>query len=404
MEIEELLGRIDKMEEELIEVQDATNERFYKVVDSISHYESNIRDIEAQFEKATHLEWDDYPFVLFCAGLQACRQYFLTNFNERLSDKEAAKEVKGDRTEKSNRNKQRYYCSIENILTNPVPYDALNHSENTNPGVSGNDHRWKCLGHYPELGYIFGTANIMTSTMTVKEGLANICTYHVSTEKLSQTRHYRRTDETRTYQIQTDVVSGKAHTDKMFEHCIRRIRINPHEGISALITALAKQHEHLRSDENSKQSLPFPWLSFSPAIAEGLHNYGLDYLNLKTITRQAIYSYFVNLVTVILYYAYHIGKDMMNVHSPEEVKKMKIADTTKVKLQKIINVANVIATSTNLGAAISGVCMGNLAMIRSLDIGGSLITLRTLSKSADFMMEVKSEYVRHEMNKLNEQI
>ena len=187
----------------------------------------------------------------------------------------------------------------------------------------------------------------------------------------------------------------------MFEHCYNRVKDDPKKGIPALIAALAKEHEHLLTDENSKQSLPFPLLSFTPEIAESLREYGLDYINVKTVAKQATYSYFVNLITEIMYYAYQIGKQVPNVKT---VKDIKIDDLVKVRLRKIINVANVISTSTNLAVVIAGIFMGDMNLIRKFDIGGELITINTLSNSADFMIKVKEEYIHSEMNKINSQI
>ena len=122
---------------------------------------------------------------------------------------------------------------------------------------------------------------------------------------------------------------------------------------------------------------------------------------MKTIGKQAAYSYFVNLITEIIYYAYHIGKELPNV---KNVKDIKIDNIVKVRLRKIINVANVISTSTNLAVVIVGVFTGNLDLIRKLDIGGELVTIRNLSNSADFMIKVKEEYILSEMNKINSKV
>lgn len=187
----------------------------------------------------------------------------------------------------------------------------------------------------------------------------------------------------------------------MFKHCYDRIKNNPKEGLLALITALAKEHEHLRSDEKSFQSLPFPLLSFTPEITEHLREYGLDYINIKTIAKQSAYSSFVNLITEIIYYAYHIGKQIQKAKQTSDVC---IDNSIKVRFHKIINVANVIATSTNLGVVLFGIFTGNMSLIRKFDIGGEIVTLYNLSKSPNFMIKVKEEYIKTEISKLNSTI
>lgn len=394
---EDILRDIESLEDDLQVLSDDNDRKFQNILSSIDNFTDNVNMIEAEFDNLTQLKKEDYPFIILCAGLQAVRQYFITGFEERLEDDKAAKEVKGGKKEHSNRNKTRYYCSTKNIITNPVPFDAMEHNEKVSPGLSGFNHRTKCLGHYPELGYVFGTVNIMTSTVTTKEGLVGIKTYHVKTEALT----YVRKGETENRTVIKDYIYSEAHTSKMFEHCIKRIKDNPKEGIPALIAAIAKEHEHLRSDERSKKSLPFPFLSFTPGISEHLGEYGLDYINFKTVAKQAAYSYFVNLIVQILYYAYHIGKQIPKAHSKSDIK---IDDIVKVRLQKIINVANVISTSTNLTAVIVGIFTGNMDLVRKFDVGGCFTTFHALSKSADFMIQVKQAYIKNELSKINSKI
>lgn len=400
-EAKKLLERIDALENDFQEIQQSVNNSCNKLIDSIENFSQNIRHIETTFDEMTKLKREDYVFILFCAGLQTCRQYLVTDFKQRLSDQDATKEVKGDKDEKSNRNKSRYYCSVEKIVTNPVPFDAIEHNGKVHPGLCGVNHRVRCLGHYPELGYVFGTANIMTSTVTTKEGFSHIQTFHVTTEPITRNYHYKKTEETKAHTINKDYIYSKAHTDKMFKHCYDRIKNNPKEGLLALITALAKEHEHLRSDEKSFQSLPFPLLSFTPEITEHLREYGLDYINIKTIAKQSAYSSFVNLITEIIYYAYHIGKQIQKAKQTSDVC---IDNSIKVRFHKIINVANVIATSTNLGVVLFGIFTGNMSLIRKFDIGGEIVTLYNLSKSPNFMIKVKEEYIKTEISKLNSTI
>ena len=396
-ELQKIMSELDRIESGLSLLDERTAEEYDEIIASINGFPSNIEKIEEEFDRSTGLQKEDYIFVLLCAGLQAYRQYLVTGFEERLSDAEAAKEVKGDKLENSDRNAARYYCSVEKIVANPVPFDALEHKPSIKPGVSGKNHRAKCLGHYPILGYVFGTANIMTSTVTVKEGLAQCKTYHVKTESIEQERYYKSTGERKIYTIGKDYIYAEAHTDKMFNHCYELIKKNPKEGLLALVTALGKEHEHLRSDEKTRQSLPFPVLSFTPEIAERLSDYGLDYINLKTVAKQASYSFLVNLIIEVIYYAYQIGRNAMNAKTAECV--MKIDDTVRVRLKKILNVANVISTSSNLIVGIVGLITGNKDLIRKLDVGGELVTLYSLASSADFIIKVKKEYVLSEIRK-----
>ncbi|MBD5401874.1 hypothetical protein HDR58_03600 [bacterium] len=392
MTLEEMFSELNSLEEEFESELIESTDKLNRLSESVSNFSGKLDAIDKQFEEITSLQKEDYIFIVFCAALQAYRQYFVTDFKPRLTDTQAAKEVKGDFKEVSSRNKKRYYCSLSNIVSNPVPFDTSEHADHLAPGVSGNNHRWKCLGHYPVLGYVFGTANIMTSTVTVKDGLLGVDTYHVSTSTI-----YRNGPK-RSYSFEGDVMSAKAHTDKMFDHIYARIKSNPEEGISALITALAKEHEHLRSDERSTQSLPFPVLSFTPDVSEELHDWGLDFINLKTIAAQAGYSVIVNLITKILYLAFQAGKKVINAKS---IKDITIDQSIRVRCEKILSVANVVASSTNLATILVGVLTGNLNLIRKFDIGGEIVTISQLARSAKFINKIKSEYISQEVNKLN---
>ena len=392
MEFDELYAKFNSLSQEFeIELETST-QGLERLEHSVTNFSKNLNEIDQRFEELTKLKTEDYIFIVFCAAMQAYRQYFLTDFKPRLSDAEAARQVKGDCEEMSSRDKRRYYCSLNNIVSNPVPFDTSQHADHISPGISGKNHRWKCLGHYPTLGYVFGTANIMTSTVTVKEGLMGIDTYHVSTEQIF------KNGPKRSYSYMGDIISSKAHTDKMFEHIYHRIKSNPEEGITALIMALAKEHEHLRSDEYSTQSLPFPILSFTPSISEELHNWGLDYINLKTVATQAGYSIVVNLITKILYLAYQTGKQLLNAKTINEVH---LDSTIKTRCEKILNVANIIASSTNLASVLVGILTGNLNLLRKFDIGGEIITLVQLARSSKFINQLKYEYVKHEVESLN---
>ena len=121
-----------------------------------------IKDVDRQFEKATKLSGVDVGFLFVATALQVVRQC-LVRFvpPERLSDQEAAKRVKKGVHEKSNRKHHYYRPSLEEIITNPVPFDA---NLGSNGFLEGSPlgHRGATPGHDPLVGLIVGTANIAT--------------------------------------------------------------------------------------------------------------------------------------------------------------------------------------------------------------------------------------------------
>jgi len=139
-----------------------------------------IQNAYNKFEKYTKLSKEDDVWLITTTVMQTARQMLLNKLKNRLDDKEAAKKVKSGK-ERSNRSKE-YYASIEEIYSNPVPFDTIQKEKDIwktpdDPKLSGFNHRYKTLGHDPILGLIFGTANIMTNTLT----LSNFKSYHVHT-------------------------------------------------------------------------------------------------------------------------------------------------------------------------------------------------------------------------------
>ena len=75
-----------------------------------------INDIDRQFSQATKLNNVDISFLFLATALQCVRQYLLTNFETRVSDKEAAKNTQGKTVEHSNRGNILYRPDINEII------------------------------------------------------------------------------------------------------------------------------------------------------------------------------------------------------------------------------------------------------------------------------------------------
>ncbi|MBS6042877.1 MAG: hypothetical protein KIA08_09320, partial [Clostridium baratii] len=118
-----------------------------------------IDDINKEFLKVTGLNSIDIKFLFFATALQCLRQYLISNEKFRFkSDKSGDEFI-------SKFVPRKYH----EILLGSVPYDAVRKAEgykDQNTGISGVNHRYMTLGHDPILGWIFGTLNIMTNTLT----------------------------------------------------------------------------------------------------------------------------------------------------------------------------------------------------------------------------------------------
>lgn len=162
---------IEKIDNNLSEMND-----IYEETNRVKTVAENTRvildDLDKQFCEKTGLNSEEVALMFFAVGLQIARQYLLTKFPKRLSDKEAAKKVKGKKEEHSNRKHRYYNPSLEEIKSNPVPFDANIGSNGNLKGGGKMGHRVTTLGHDPILGLIFGTANIATSTLTTSSFLS----------------------------------------------------------------------------------------------------------------------------------------------------------------------------------------------------------------------------------------
>lgn len=79
------------------------------------------------------------------------------------------------------RGKQRKGKYWTEIVYSSVPYDATKGSPAQNVKLEGKYHRYKTLGHDPILGWVFGTANILTDTIT----LNNFTSYRIEKMKFT---------------------------------------------------------------------------------------------------------------------------------------------------------------------------------------------------------------------------
>ena len=214
-----------------------------------------IDDIDRKFADVTKFNDTDIAFLFFATALQCVRQYVLTPFQERLGHEKSAANVHEkeadffdkffDDVDPTNSRKY-YFASLGDIIdiTRGVPYDAIFGSKDFDmggigKGLNGNSHRFRTLGHDPLLGWVFGTSNILTNTLTDWRFMS----YHVkSMPKIDG--------------IMMPKITENANTLKVFDYVNKRIHTEP----QAVAAAVIKQRFHIKSDEFSKVGLPVPVL------------------------------------------------------------------------------------------------------------------------------------------------
>lgn len=355
----------------------------YRVADVAKNAPQIIANLEEEFEHRTRLQKQDMAFLFLATALQCCRQYLLTDFKDRLGDQEAAGNTLGEKTfdphnADADRKHRFYNPSLEEIISHPVPFDVNIGSKDFGSPLSGYGkfgHRAATLGHDSILGWIFGTANIATSTVTD----AKFCSYHVSSDNKS------------------DFFANNANTAKVLYYTQDKLLHQGLDGKLIIATSLVKEAVHLMSDVNSKNSLPLPIIStFNPELANDLAKYGLDMANVINVGKQVAMAEAINLIIAMLH------RLTFNLGSESDRKLF------EVRTRRIILCSNSIATASNviavaIGSAI-GVATDNPDLVKKslkkLDIGGFLVTMRHLLSDTKFIRDVKQEFVLNNFDKM----
>lgn len=339
-----------------------------RVAEVAANAEQILDEIDEKFEKCTGLNKLDVSFLFLAVALQVVRQYTLTKFPERLDDKVAADNTKGHGEEHSNRKHRYYNPSLEEIISNPVPFDANMGANGALKGGGDMGHRVTAIGHDMILGLVFGTANIATSTLTNK----NLQSYHIYT---GYDKRGREKDCFRN-QANTGLVLSKTK-DKLLHEGL--------EGKQKVGTSLLKEIIHLRSDINTKNSLPLPVVTVIDAgLAADLAKNGLDMANVVTVGKQATFSIFINTMISMLHGLFYDA-------SMEYSRK-----TYEARTRKILSYSNFIASASNMIYVGANVSLGNESVLKNLDIGGMLVTLHRIVTDAKFIRQIKREFIEQE--------
>lgn len=367
----------------------------YRVADLAKNADVVINNLDAEFESQTKLTKKDVAFLFFATALQCIRQYFLTDFKERMGDQEAADNTFGkDKFDPHDLDKRKeagyevrhhrlYKPTLEEIILHPVPFDTTKGSkqfENLNPfpGTGKLGHRAGAIGHDPILGWIFGTANIATSTLTGW----NMQSFHISSK---------------TGVGGGDFLKYHADTAKVLSYTFEKLVNEGIKGKVLIGASLIKEGIHLASDVNTKNSLPFPILStYDPQMASELASYGLDMANIITVGKQATLAIAINTLVAMIHRMIFDTENDGN-HNLYEV-----------RTRKIITYSNVIASTSNVLAvgiaAGIGTATDNEELVRKslrkLDIGGLLVTVYRLINDTRFIQDLKQEFILGNFDKM----
>lgn len=324
-----------------------------------------VSDLDMQFEKATGLKKKDITFLFLALALQVIRQYILTKFPERLGDHTAAEQTFLYHETHSDRVHRYYNPSLEEIWTNPVPFDANVGASGALAGGGKLGHRVKTLGHDPILGLIFGTANIATATLTTNK----FQSYHIGT-------NLRK----------VDYFKAKASTPLVLMKTKDKLLNEEIEGKEKIGLSLLLELDHLASDIGTKNSLPLPIVTvINPQIASNLAKYGMDMANIVTVGKQATYAVMINSLIAMLHSLYCDTGQTENRR------------LYSVRTRKILMHSNTIASASNVVATGVLAAIGDQkTAIENFDLGGFLVAIYRITKDKNYMKKIKQEFLAEE--------
>ncbi len=250
-----------------------------------------------------------------------------------------------------------------NILYQTVPYDITKGSAELGIDMGGRYHRLYTLGHDPILGWLFGTANILTDCITFNN-------FH--------TNRITRVDPV-TGAAKMKITPEIVPLPMMFEECYQQIKGDKLN----LPAALFAQAQHLKSDEFTKLGLPVPVLeTLNEEFASKLYSEHYDALCLARDAKIVGASFIVSkILDIIITIAHGFFRDA------SENK-----DLYEVRTRKILLISNSIAsTSTIINTAIT-------KNPKNLDIGSLLNTVTHLFSDLRFIARVKQEFIESEIS------
>lgn len=340
---------------------------------------NELDEIKKQFSKKTSIvNKVDLSFLAIAIALQVTKTlvfpYVVEKFNygksfvpfERLehNDKviEKAHRDANDKFRDKHLEKHGTGCWI-NILYQTVPYDITRGSKDLDINMRGKYHRMYTLGHDPILGWIFGTANILTDCISFNN-------FH--------TNRILRVDP---------ITGGKKMviTDEivfmwqMFKECYENICAD----YLNLPAALFVQARHLKSDEYTKLGLPVPLLSsINENYASKLYSENYDALCFARDTKIVGASFIVSKMFDTIIALVH---GLFRKESEDKA-------LFEVRTRKILLISNTIAsTSTLINTTITG-------QLNNLDIGSLLNTVSHLFTDIRFITRMKQEFLENEIS------
>lgn len=360
---------------------DETLESYYNKILSneeievaIKQYENDFNILTQEFLDKTRLHGEDLPFLIIAIMLQCARMYFI-NENTQIENANAEggresrlhhfqKKVLSKYSDGGDKIVVPLYASLEMIITSRgVPYDATGYDTVKYALFKGANHRFATLGHDPILGLVFGTANILTSTITTNKK------FLISTNRVVYDG-----------KLKNPKIAEPVSTVQMVSAAVKRI---PND-LKSVVAALIKQIIHIGTDLYTPCgiALPYSGLVLSNTSVERL----TEYISTGNVIKVGASAGIAELINTIIS-ALHGCKWMMM----EEDKELYQART-----RKIIMYSNVIASSSNV------ISTALTKDFDKLDIGGLLVTISRVFNDTKFISKLEYEFLNSNLSDIYE--
>lgn len=417
MDLEELKKRreaLDKSVEITTKNMDTIINETLRVADVAHNGREILDDLDRKFEQQAGLQGYDIPFLFVATALQLTR-IFLVNELTKI-EKAGMGNVKEENFHQLQEqilkklydgkfvDERPFYASMEHIVTTPgVPYDAQNSfdlktierllDKDKPPAwnfdikdylvheklnlFKGANHRFSTLGHDPILGLVFGTANVMTNTITCTKQVPVLGPIGIPVLTSNHVIYTSNFKDPR--------IGIYTPTTMMLYKSMQRIKEQP----EVLVASLIKQIIHIGTDLYTPKGIQFPGanLVLSNTNIERITKY-ISTGDIIKVGSSASLASLINLIISTVHTL--LCRDI------EELAR----DVYNARTKKIILYSNTIATSSNIIWVGANVAAGDKTQLRNLDIGGLMVTVKRLLTDPAYIRKIKEEFIFGQFDQL----
>jgi len=370
----------------------------FQLADRFAHVGDMLTEIDKSFSESTGImNKKDLIFLFVATGL-LCSKWLIMgqiapldfdfkhepNMDDRddsnaTSDKTYDGKTSEDAEKDAESNSESKYRTMNKILFGSVPYDAMSLKDKAgNLVIPGTDlklysknHHAYTMGHDPVFGWIFGTVNILSRSMTLKHPFP--VTYNVVEEG-------------------NKITTMSSLTGELSES-LGSIR----ENNKRLPAAVMRHGLHLASDKFCHTGLPIPFLSAEKA--QELILQGWNSVELSRAIKKVAKAIGKDLAVIGIQFAISllINEIIKAVHllmyDAEKDGELRLY---QVRTRKILIVSNCISSSSNIlfSAGVAMATNNPIEGAKRLDIGGFIETVHRLVVDIKFINEIKREYIK----------